>query len=164
MLDHRFCFFPSCFVFSLSTETPRLHSCIFVSEELGLRPGASVSLRLRVYGYSDHPLPICCVWKYFRIGNGDRRTMIDDEPPSSLHSVTTALAATHGAAPGPEEEMRGSLEDTDTIRSLQVSRLLFISRSFSLSLFCFFCFLFCFLCFPACVWQWRQNRCQSAEE
>lgn len=38
--------------------------------------------------------------------------------------------------------MRGSLEDTDTIRSLQVSRLLFISLSFSLSLFFFLLSLF----------------------
>lgn len=60
--------------------------------------------------------------------------MIDDDPPPP-RSATTALVATHRATPGPEEEMRGSLEDTDTIRSLQVSRLLFISCSFSLSLF-----------------------------
>ncbi|KAJ4924642.1 hypothetical protein JOQ06_003594, partial [Pogonophryne albipinna] len=38
---------------------------------------------------------------------------------SGLCEVTMALAATHGAAPGPEEEMRGSLEDTGVIRSPQ---------------------------------------------
>lgn len=60
--------------------------------------------------------------------------MIDFDPSiATLRSVTTALAATHRAALGPEEEMRGSLEDTDAIRSLQVSRLLFISRSSSFS-------------------------------
>lgn len=60
--------------------------------------------------------------------------MIDDDPaPSSQHT---------GATPGPEEEMRGSLEDTHAIRSPQVSRLLFTPCSSSLSLFFFLCVYF----------------------
>lgn len=62
--------------------------------------------------------------------------MIDDDP--ALLLVTTAVAATQGAALGPEEEMRAFLEDTGAIRSPQMSRLLFTSCSFSLSLFFFF--------------------------
>lgn len=89
-----------------------------------------------VYGQNDHPLPVCGVCNYFRIGNAGSRTVIDDDP--ALLLVTTAVAATQGAALGPEEEMRAFLEDTGAIRSPQMSRLLFTSCSFSLSLFFFF--------------------------
>lgn len=96
-----------------------------------------------VYGQNDHPLPVCGVCNYFRIGNAGSRTVIDDDP--ALLLVTTAVAATQGAALGPEEEMRAFLEDTGAIRSLQMSRLLFTSCSFSLSLFFFFFFAFSLL-------------------
>lgn len=100
-------------------------------------------LSLCVLGHSDHPLPIYWPCNYFRILR-QGRTMIDDDHP--LFSNDGPRWDT-GPPWGQIEEMICFLEDTDTIRSPQVSRLpaVYLTFLFSLSLyFFFFAFSPCF--------------------
>lgn len=69
------------FLVHRNTLSTSMCSCVFMRNCVPVLC-VSLSLCLCVHGHNDHPLPMCWVCIYFRIGNGGRHTFTD--------SVTTA--------------------------------------------------------------------------
>lgn len=109
-----------------------------------------LSLCLCVHGHNDHPLPMCWVCMYFRIGNGGRHTFTG--------SVTTAprrdALGRPGVRGGNKRLFRGHRHHYVTAGvPLAVYPSFFQPRTVFLFLFfCFLCFSLC-LCLPVAIKQ-----------